>query len=342
MSINLTRVDELFKTPATEQPYLFTPTSFKLFLMDLIGGHINGYGLNGLFQDNASYVSKAMFFPFDLSKMFNLTELQSQMWIRLGKITINGANYSYDTTHKVHQIDGLKGVSSCKWFEVNVTRTHNNFLDFAPYTKIMLQIPYFGLIDLNPIDVYKGKISVYLVIDVRSGYATIYIENVDGVIICEKTSKVAVDISIGKSNAEEIRRSNILETISVLGQVGMIASGVASGQPLVSGVGASLLTKTATETINNNITRLTSLSGSGDSRDKQAQDGTIYVIVETPKNITVPDVKLKGGVCRKNLSLSTIKGYTEIGEIHFNPMGYDIYDDEIAELNDLLRGGVHF
>lgn len=341
MSINLTRVQELFKTPTTEQPYLFTPTSFKLFLMDLIGGDITGYGLSGLFQDNSSYVSKAMFFPFDLSKLYNLTELTNTMWIRLGKITIGASTYSYDTTHKVHQIDGLKGVSYCKWFEVTVTRTHNNFLDFAPYTKIMLQIPYFGLIDLNPIDVYKGKISVYLVIDVRSGYATIYIENNDGTIICEKTSKVAVDISIGKSNAEEIRRSNLLESISILGQVGMIASGVASGQPLVAGMGVSLLTKTATETINNNITRLSSLSGNGDSRDKQAQDGTIYVITETPKNITVPDVALKGGVCKKNLALSSVTGYTEIGEIHFNPMGYEIYDDEISEIEQLLRNGVH-
>lgn len=342
MSINLTRVEELFKTPSTEQPYLFTPTSFRLFLMDLIGGDISGYGLSGLFQDNASYVSKAMFFPFDLSKIYNLTELTSGMWIRLGKITIDSANYSYDTTHKVHQIDGLKNVSSCKWFEVTISRTHNNFLDFAPYTKIMLQIPFFGLIDLNPIDVYKGKITVYLVVDVRSGYATIYIENGDNVIICEKTSKVAVDISIGKSNAEEIRRSNLLESISILGQVGMIASGVASGQPLIAGMGVSLLTKTTTETINNNITRLSSLTGNGDSRDKQAQDGTIYVIVESPKDITVPDVAIKGGVCKKNLSLSTVTGYTEIGEIHFNPMGYDIYDDEIQEIENLLRGGVHF
>lgn len=340
MSINLTRVSELFKTPTTEQPYLFTPTSFQLFLMDLIGGDISGYGLSGLFQDNSSYVSKAMFFPFDLSKLYYLTELGSQMWIRLGKITIGASTYSYDTTHKVHQIDGLKGVNYSKWFEVTVTRTHNNFLDFAPYTKIMLQIPYFGIIDLNPIDVYSGTISVYLVVDVRSGYATIYIQNSNGVTLCEKTSKVAVDISIGKSNAEEIRRSNILESISILGQVGMIASGVASGQPLVAGMGVSLLTKTASETINNNITRLTSLSGSGDSRDKQAQDGSIYVIIETPKDITVPDVALKGGVCKQNLSLSTVTGYTEIGEIHFNPSGYDIYDDEISELTDLLRNGV--
>ena len=39
-------------------------------------------------------------------------------------------------------------------------------------------------------------------------------------------------------------------------------------------------------------------------------------------------------------SLSNLTGYTEIGDIQFNPMNYNITQDEINEIVAILRNGV--
>lgn len=340
-SINLTRVTQLFQTPTTEQPYICTKGAFSLFLNDIVCGDINGYALSNLFQDHASYVVRALFFPFDLTKLYNYTLFTDNTYnIKIGKIDVNASTYSYDDSHRVAGVSDLStSGTKPKWFEVNVTRTYNNFLDFAPYTKIFLQVPFFGLIEIEPIDAYVGTLSAYLIVDIRSGSATLYIENSNGMIV-EKTSRVGVNISLGKTNAEEIERNNVLQTISFISQVGVLAGGIASGNAVATGSGLALMTKTVTDAINNNVTRLTSLTGSGDSRDKQCQANEIYLIIEQPQNVSVPQLSIKGGVCRKNLALSGVTGYTEIGQIIFNPNNSDIYNDEINEITELLRDGV--
>ena len=40
--------------------------------------------------------------------------------------------------------------------------------------------------------------------------------------------------------------------------------------------------------------------------------------------------------------MSTLSGYVEIGEIHFDPKNADIYQDEITEIVELLQKGVIF
>lgn len=340
-SINITRVTQLFQTPTTEQPYAMTKGAFEHFLNDIMKGTITNYDIPSLLQDDSSYIVKAMFFPFDLTKLYNTLDLSDPVYaIKIGKIDVASITYSYDDANRVRKINDLQtSGTKPKWFEITVTRQHNNFLDFAPYTKIFVQVPFFGLIEINPIDAYVGTLTGYLIVDVRSGSATLYIENSNGMIV-EKSSRVAVDISMGKTNAEEIQRNNVLQSISFISQVGMIVGGVASGNAVASTSGIALASKTLTESINNNVTRMTSMTGSGDSRDKQCQANQILLIIETPQNVVAPDLSLKGGICKQNGLLSSFSGYTEIGEIHFNPSNEDIFNDEINEITELLKSGV--
>ena len=341
MGINTTRTYELTRVPTTEQPYLLTADSLSSFLNDIISGDITGYSISNLFQDNSSYVTKAMFFPFNLTNLYNTTNLTSGMYLCLGKLQKDVANYVNGTNKQIRQVNRMVTTdANLTWFKFTVTRNFNNFLDFAPYTKIYINIPFFGLTEINPIDAYLGEMTVYLLVDIRTGYATIYIDNNDGVTVIQKRMKISTDISIGKTNAEDIRRNNLLESISFITSVGIMASGIASGNAISAGAGVGLLGKTVSDTINNNVSRMENLSGGGDGRDLQVQDGNIRLIIERPTDVKYPDYHLKGGVCRKNDYLENVTGYTEIGEIHFDAKSYDIYDDEIEELTALLRDGV--
>ena len=341
MSLNFTHGLLPSRVSTTEQPYIFTIAPFKRFLNDIISGSITNYSITDLFQDDSTYVTKAMFFPFNLTMLFDYTLLSNSSVIYLGKKDVSASSYVSDAYNQVAYISGNTTTANAeKWFEISVSRNFNNFLDFNPYTKIFIQVPFFGRVEINPIDAYKGTITGYLMVDIRTGYATLYLQDKDDVTIETKRTKVAVDISIGKTNAEEIQRNNLLQSISLISQIGMVAASAASGNAVSSGVAIGIASKTASDMINNNVSRLTSVTSGGDGRDLQVQDTSIYVIIEQPQNIKAPSKTLKGGVYNQNSFLNSLHGYTEIGEIHFNPSNNVIYDDETNEIIQLLRNGV--
>lgn len=315
------------------QAFMLTFTSCNLFLKDLFRGDIssNDYAVTDFFQENSDYLEKIYYFPIEVTALL-YGNFSTPTTLGLGK---------KDCNYLTYEITALKNV---ELFSLNVSRIHNNFLDFAPYTTIKLYVPYFPLIELNPKKVYGYTIKGYLRLDIWSGKLGLFIEQVDSQsnvnLIYSNTVPIGIEVPIGKSNAQEVQRNNLLNAISFIGGIGALTLGAMSENPIVSTAGIGLITKTAVKTLSDNVEHLSGYVGGDGSRVEVACDKHIKLIVETPKDITVPDVALKGGVCKQNLSLSTVTGYTEIGEIHFNPSGYDIYDDEISELTDLLRNGV--
>mgnify|MGYP003290117292 CR=1 FL=1 len=300
---------------------------------DIIDGTVNDYDISSFFQSNSDYFVHWRYYPFAINKICDIT---ANVNPTIGKKTFN--NYTMCSITNV--IAPIK-----KWFDFTISRSHNNFLDFAPYTKVTLYVPFFGTFDLPLQQCYGKRIYGYITLDVRSGNANLsfysYTINEGYIFLFERSVKIGIDIAVGKSNAEEIKRNNILQTISFGGSLIGLGVGMYSGNPLITAGSVGMLTKNVTQALSNNVDRLSSYTGSNGTYSSLSCDKTIRLYIETPKDVKSPSLTLKGGVCDKNLNLSTVTGYTEIGEIHFNPMGYDIYDDEIKEIEDLLRGGVH-
>lgn len=315
------------------QAFLMTFNSCDSFLLDLFRGNIssNDYAVTDFFQENSDYLEKIYYFPLDVRSLL-YGNFVTPTTIGLGK---------KDCNYLTYEITALKNV---ELFSITVSRKHNNFLDFAPYTAIKLYVPYFPIIDLNPVKVYGYTLKGYLRVDIWTGKLGLFIEQVDAQnnnnLIYSNTVQIGIEVPIGKSNAQEIQRNNLLNGLSFLGSYLTMVAGAYSGNPITASMGLGLLSRTAVKSLSDNVEHLTGYSGGDGSRVEVACDKNIKLIIETPKDITLPDVTLKGGICKQNLSLSSVTGYTEIGEIHFNPYGYQIYDDEIKELTDLLRDGV--
>lgn len=314
--------------------YVFDFTGFYGFCNSLIDGTINSgsYAITNFFTSFSDYVVKAQIYPFSLDNFFDVTSVTSMYF---GKTSITQNGY-YLTINGSGQGAPIK-----KWCSIALSRTFNNFLDFAPYTKIQLYLPFFDIIDLPLEKCYGYNIDVYLSIDQHTGKSTVWLVRYeDGLMIYTNSTKLSIDLPLGKTNAEEKERNNILQAVSGLGSAIGLAVGVYTGNPLVTAGSVGMLTKNVTSALNNNVDRLTSYKGGAESVDKWVCDKNIYLIAYRPQNIKYPDYHLKGAPNRTNDYLYNYSGYTEIGEIHFNPSGYDIYDDEISELTDLLRNGV--
>lgn len=325
---------KLFGSFTTE--YAYATRLPESFLLDYVTGQIDTTNFfANLFEEYSDFISMLKYIPIDIQKFYEST-LTPQSSITIGGETVSGY------TNMFYDIVGNSWKTYIKLFEIEINTEHGgNFLDFAPYTRRFIYVPYFETIEIDSNMITFGqKIYGYVSLDIKSGILTLYIENSNGILIDSKSANIGINITLGKTNAEEIARNNFLNALSITGSVIATGVGVYSGNPLVTVGGVIGLTKTVTNTISTNVTRLSGYKGGNGNRTELVVDKTIRYIVETVDSVTYPDRSIKGGVTRDNKVLKNLSGYTEVGDINFNPMGEVIYDNEISEIVDLLKSGV--
>ena len=108
----------------------------------------------------------------------------------------------------------------------------------------------------------------------------------------------------------------------------------------MAGAGIALAGKTIINAMNDNVDRLVSYDGSQGDATMMAINKDIVGIYEMPQQVVYPSAHLVGKPCRQTLSLATLTGFTKVGEIHFDPQGEKIFQDEMDEIVNLLHAGV--
>lgn len=120
-----------------------------------------------------------------------------------------------------------------------------SFLDYEPYTKYELYLPFVGYITLPAFKLLGKFIYVYLSVNYSTGNGTInvYAKNLSNPsagsssLIFTQGCQIGIQIPIGKTNQEEIERNKksigISTTISAVGSLVTAALGVVGQNPLV-------------------------------------------------------------------------------------------------------------
>lgn len=300
--------------------------AMKEFLTMLLDGSITSFWQGSFFQQNSDYVSSISFIAINPTPFIESSE--TDQYVKIGSQTAT-------LSENVKRVTMWK--NSVKLFEVTITRYYNNFLDFAPYTKLKLCVPYFGFIDIPMEYAYKGKIEGHVAVDFSSGKGTLYLYQ-GSILLTTKTAQLSISIPLGKTNAEEQKRNKVLHAIQGAVGVGMIA--LSGGNPLMAGAGIALAGKTVINAMNDNVDRLASYEGGQGDASMIAINKSIVGIYEMPQNIVLPNAHLVGKPCRQTLSLATLTGFTKVGDIHFDPQGEKIFQDEMDEIVNLLHAGV--
>lgn len=298
------------------------------FLRKILDGTVTNFSLASFFQQDSDYITAIRFFPIDVAKFIG------------GSVTANNVVIGKElapTTNSVKQVVNWKNYIQI--FSLTISRTFSNFLDFEPYTRIKLSIPYFGFVDIPTEYAYSGTLNGYVAVDFSSGKATLYIY-LSSTLVTSKTVQLSIDVPMGKTNAEEQERNKVLHGIQAGISGGIIALGVSAGNPLITGAGIAKAGQVVTNAFNDSLIRLTSYDGGDGNTSSLAVDKSVRRIVERPQQVVYPDAHLVGKPCRQTLALSGLTGFTKVGDIHFEPNGEGIYQDEIAEIVDLLHKGV--
>lgn len=329
-----TRDYRVYGQSNAEYKYKLTYGDANTLIKLIISGALSGFEVGSFFQQNSDYITKILFLPFYIMHFFpNYTTNYVDSTLHIGKV-----NASLITTQ-----DLIKPLTNLKLFEYTPSRRFNNFLDFSPYRKLTLYVPYFKELELDPQLVYGKTITGYLSVDFTNGEASLYIyaETLnDKLLIDVMNTKLGVEVSIGRTNAEEQARNRVLNNIEITGSILGSIVGAYTGQPLITAASIAKGVSTINKVLSNEVSRMTGYSGSSGTRNCLPIDKTIYIIDEYATVVYNVDAHLQGKPLQEVKSLSTLSGFTKVGEIHFDPKGSDIYGDEISEIVSLLHAGV--
>lgn len=234
---------------------------------------------------------------------------------------------------------------------ITVPRYHNSFLDYAPYTKVELYLPYIGFVQLDANIVVGNTISIEYVVDYFSGKCTAFISCL-GSVIMECDGTIGVDIQIGGGQGAEIARNMLGFAIgAATGAVSLGAGAVsARGSAKTAGAGAGSIASTVgaataylgATTINAIQAGQTHISKGGASQPAigfYAPQQCFLVITRPHVVEPVNYAKYYGRPCGFTYALSALEGYTVVDSIHIDGIG-SATADEITEIERLLKAGV--
>ncbi len=210
---------------------------------------------------------------------------------------------------------------------------HKNFLDYEPYTKAWLYIPFIGLFEIPTQQFVNKYIHIKLAVDVLtgSGQAVVY---AGGIPIIYKNCKIGMQIPVTGSDSGYVIR-NYLEAVKGGAQaLGSYASGNMGGT--VSG-----LFNMATSALASQGAPIQS-EGSASPQCGMLMPNKCYFVVEYPKTIMSqnPDYgHLVGYACRKTGQVGDFHGFSRFENVTLNIS--HCTDAERNEIIELLKSGVY-
>lgn len=290
--------------------YVMTPNRLKQLGSVLWGSS---------FMDNIRLVNNSPIENIISIKMFPFTlPTSSDSEVVLGNVSmgVNGSllpnNYSYE-----HEIGS-----------VSIPKHYNNFMDFAPFTRLMLYLPYVAVIELDN-SLFMGRtLTVKYIIDIVLGTANVMLY-ADGIIVQEVSCQVGVDIPITSSNRASVEMgivSNALTSAATGAAVGGVVGAVsgALGGTLMS-AGHAKYTSTT--------------SGTPSSACSMYAYKNPILIIDRPIYQEVDGfAHTKGKLCLKNKTINQLKGFT-IMDKNIDLKNLPCTNEEKEEIRNILSSG---
>ena len=303
-----------------------------------------------------SYIASVVVFPFNLLLNDCLRDANDDLITR--KLRVKDTDIKNSANQDV-MCYLLKGESSAYHVIADFTITSSTFYPDAkrkylarePYKKYELYVPYCGLIPLKTEDFLDQRIIVYFAVDYTTGDGQMFIYNVDNDrIIHSQGVQLGSKIAISTTNNEEITKQKQANSLNLgVGLISGIASvgiGLASGNAVAVVGGVLSMTKAVASSVNKNAMLIErgNVPINGDRLGLYGERECKLIVTYRSVNTNVTETqygKLQGYPTNGYMSLSSITGYTEIPEMHYEPSTYKfITTSEIDEIKNLANNGI--
>lgn len=205
---------------------------------------------------------------------------------------------------------------------IAITEKYHNFLDYAPYTNVIIYLPYVGFKELDTNLVMGKTLSISYTVDIITGGCLCQIKS-NNVKLYEFNGNMGIDIPITASNRAQVEAGYISSGIG-------IASSVASGN--IVGAVTSLINSAESQYHYASTSSPNPMCVASTNR-------TCYVILDRPTYQTLKSFNhTRGKKCYLTKTINTLKGYTICDE-HIDLSGIRATDSEKEELIKILSSG---
>ncbi len=221
-----------------------------------------------------------------------------------------------------------------------------NCIDYSPYTRIQLALPYIGIVDVDTDDVLGSNNNLTYNIDVFSGAVCATLQCSKGnlnSVIYQWSGSCAVELPVTGANYNSMLSTSVGAALGsgVFASKAMsavIASG--GGSPITAGVVSAGAIAGAASTIYGSSKGKVQRSGAFGSNAGALGIMTPYFIITRPVQSVPSSWQAdKGYPANISAQLGTLLGYTEVSEINLECSGTEA---EKKEIIDLLKKGVLF
>lgn len=234
-----------------------------------------------------------------------------------------------------------------------IPRYFNNFMDYAPYTKIELYLPYIGFETLDTNVVMGKTLNIKYAVDLGTGRCTAFVSvgtDADETIIMTRDGQMGIQIQVAGGSGADISRSMLRMGVgAAAGAVslgagavgaGLNAAGAAGAVGMV-GASAGYLANTTVNAINAGQINVHK-GGSNSPNNGFYAPQNAYLIytrptVARPSNYDATIGRPSG----KTKQLQELTGFTVVEAVHVEGSGFaTATGDELTEIERLLKTGV--
>lgn len=220
---------------------------------------------------------------------------------------------------------------------INYGSYWGNALDFDPYTKVQIYLPFIGFRTLNTNDVINTTINLKYRFDVLTGACTAWIK-CGNFIRYEFSGQCGASIPVTSQNYNNVINTaiNIVSTVGtgIIGGVATGGLGTMASMATVNGI-SNVASGVASGGMKPTVQRSGGMGGASSLMGMR----TPYLVFQRPKTSLPTNYNsVYGYACNKFLKLSNCKGFTQVEHMHLQVAGAT--DDEMKEIENILHKGV--
>lgn len=209
---------------------------------------------------------------------------------------------------------------------INVNEYWGAYLDYSPYTKAEIYLPFVGTHPVMIDDIMGKPVHVVYHVDVLSGACCAYVQ-CGGTVLYSFVGQCSCSIPITANDWTNV----INGALSIAGSIGsMVASGGATAPMAVTNIAS-----TAVNSLKPDVEKSGSMGGMGGMLGVQKP----YIILTRPRQ-ALPEKQntFTGYPAFITKKLSECTGYTEVESIHLENV--PATQNELDEITELLKSGV--
>ena len=280
--------------------------------------------ISKFFNEPTEYLIGCKYYPFDLA-------LHHPEGVGIsGTYRVGNENTPLSVTAAPIYSDFNRKLGECSFL---VEPYYGNFLDYSPYTKYDLYLPYIGYRTINPNDIVNRILKVAYYTDLTEGRVLAQVW-ADTTMLESYEGQLAYDIPLSSSDGRERAVKTIQTAAGVAG-----AAIVGSANPEMGGL---MLASMGMQTAANQISAMSPNIDKGgavssDINGFNPQDVYLIMtrpIMAQPKNFA----QVQGYAASYGGTVSEFSGYLQCREISGGTGATAAENDMI---NELLKGGIH-